>query len=100
MTDFTKEVIRIVQSIPAGKVMTYGQIAVLAGNPWGARQVVRVLNSSSSAYDLPWHRVVNAHGGISLGGTGGWEQTRRLMEEDVPVVEGFIDLKTYLHRPE
>jgi methylated-DNA-protein-cysteine methyltransferase-like protein len=100
MTDFTQEVIRIIQQIPSGKVMTYGQIATLAGNPWGARQVVRILHSSSSAYDLPWHRVVNAHGGISLRGAGGWDQTRRLSEEDVIPVHGIIDLKVYLYRPE
>lgn len=40
MTDFTREVIQIIQKIPYGKVMTYGQIALMAGNPWGARQVV------------------------------------------------------------
>jgi len=100
MTEFTKEVIRIIQNIPSGKVMTYGQIATQAGNPWGARQVVRILNSSSNAYHLPWHRVLNAKGGISLTGIGGWEQGQRLLQEDILVIDGFVDLDLYLHHPQ
>lgn len=46
--------------------MTYGQIAALAGSPRGARQVVRVLHSLSDKYKLPWHRVINSKGEISL----------------------------------
>ncbi len=46
--------------------MTYGQIAAQAGNPRGARQVARILYSMSQKYNLPWHRVVNAKGCISL----------------------------------
>jgi methylated-DNA-protein-cysteine methyltransferase-like protein len=100
MTNFTKDVIQIIQNIPSGKVMTYGQIATMAGNPWGARQVVRILNSSSRAYQLPWHRVVNAKGGISLKGIGGWEQCQLLLEEDVLVVDDLIDLDIYLFHPD
>ncbi|MDQ0195182.1 MGMT family protein [Paenibacillus wynnii] len=66
MTPFTEKVIRIIQSIPEGKVMTYGSIAFAAGSPRGARQVVRILHSMSRKYNLPWHRVVNAKGMISL----------------------------------
>jgi methylated-DNA-protein-cysteine methyltransferase-like protein len=100
MTNFTQEVIQIIQNIPAGKVMTYGQIAIQAGNPWGARQVVRILNSSSGTYHLPWHRVINAKGGISLTGVGGWEQCQLLLDEGVMVENGFVDLDKYLYRPE
>ncbi|KGE19515.1 MGMT family protein [Paenibacillus wynnii] len=66
MTPFTEKVVRIIQSIPEGKVMTYGSIAFAAGSPRGARQVVRILHSMSRKYNLPWHRVVNAKGMISL----------------------------------
>ncbi|HEX5563862.1 MAG TPA: MGMT family protein, partial [Sporosarcina sp.] len=65
MVPFTERVVQIIRDIPAGKVMTYGQVAAAAGNPRGARQVVRVLHSMSAKYDLPWHRIVNAQGGIS-----------------------------------
>ncbi|MBD7969374.1 MGMT family protein [Paenibacillus gallinarum] len=66
MQPFTARVIDIIQSIPEGKVMTYGQVAALAGSPRGARQVVRILHSMSEKYSLPWHRVVNKQGGISM----------------------------------
>lgn len=66
MQPFTQRVIAIIQAIPAGKVMTYGQVAAWAGSPRAARQVVRILHTMSSKYGLPWHRVVNAKGEIAL----------------------------------
>jgi methylated-DNA-protein-cysteine methyltransferase related protein len=47
-------------------VMTYGQIALLAGSPRAARQVVRILHSMSEKYKLPWHRVLNSKGEIGF----------------------------------
>jgi len=66
MEPFTERVVEIIKEIPEGKVMTYGQIARLAGSPRGARQVVRVLHTLSEKYKLPWHRVVNIKGEISI----------------------------------
>ncbi|WP_138495420.1 MGMT family protein [Paenibacillus pinistramenti] len=66
MQPFTERVITIIKNIPEGRVMTYGQIAALAGSPRAARQVVRILHSSSGKHKLPWHRVVNAKGEIGL----------------------------------
>jgi methylated-DNA-protein-cysteine methyltransferase related protein len=66
MKPFTARVIQIIKHIPEGKVMTYGQVAKLAGSPRGARQVVRILHSMSAKYKLPWHRVVNAKGDIAV----------------------------------
>ncbi|MBM7588161.1 methylated-DNA-protein-cysteine methyltransferase-like protein [Bacillus pakistanensis] len=66
MTSFTKRVLEIIAHIPSGKVMTYGQIAKLAGSPRGARQVVRILHSMSQKYKLPWHRVINSKGQIGI----------------------------------
>jgi methylated-DNA-protein-cysteine methyltransferase-like protein len=66
MEPFTERVVEIIKNIPEGKVMTYGQIATLAGSPRGARQVVRVLHSLSEKYKLPWHRVINSKGEISI----------------------------------
>ena len=71
MTVFSEHVIDIIKAIPPGKVASYGQIAMLAGNPRGARQVSRLLHSSSEKYSLPWHRVVSSTGKISLQGSGG-----------------------------
>jgi len=66
MEPFTERVVNIIKGIPEGKVMTYGQIAALAGSPRGARQVVRVLHTLSKQYNLPWHRVINIKGEISI----------------------------------
>jgi len=99
MTEFTRMVIEIIQNIPEGKIMTYGQIAKNAGDPWGARQVVRILNSMSGTCALPWHRVINSKGEIGLGGEGGEEQAARLMAEGVLVENGKIDLEKYRHVP-
>lgn len=65
-TDFSKKVIQMIKKIPLEKVATYGQIAKLAGKPQGSRGVAWILNSSSEAHKLPWHRVINAQGKISF----------------------------------
>lgn len=98
MDDFTIEVVEIIGSIPKGKVMTYGGIAKLAGNPRGARQVSRILHSMSRKYALPWHRVISSQGKISLPiEMGGEEQKARLLAEGIKVTESFrISLKKYL----
>jgi methylated-DNA-protein-cysteine methyltransferase related protein len=66
MKPFTERVVKIIQSIPPGNVMTYGQVAALAGSPRAARQVVRILHSMSEKYKLPWHRVLNSKGEIGF----------------------------------
>ena len=81
---FEKRVKDAIKQIPEGKVATYGQIAAMAGNHRGARQVARVLHSSSQKDNLPWHRVINRKGEISLEpGNGFEEQKQRLQEEGV-----------------
>jgi methylated-DNA-protein-cysteine methyltransferase-like protein len=95
MKDFTKQVITIIKTIPEGKVMTYGQIASIAGNIRGARQVSRILHSMSDQYQLPWHRVINSRGGISLTGHLGFEQAQLLRNEGVVVNGKQINLKEY-----
>lgn len=96
MTEFTKVVIEIIKDIPFGKVMTYGQIASYAGNPRGARQVSRILHSMSEKYDLPWHRVINSKGGISLTGEPGFRQGDLLSKEGIEVRNKKIDLKKHI----
>lgn len=94
MTAFTEEVIKIIKSIPPGKVMTYGQVAEWAGSPRAARQVVRILHSMSSKYNLPWQRVVNRFGEISLVcEQGGDLQKDLLKKEGISFTEsGKVDL--------
>ena len=55
MDTFTRRAIEIIQHIPAGSVITYGAVAAAAGNHCGARQVARILHSSSARHGLPWH---------------------------------------------
>ncbi|MBU3113904.1 MGMT family protein [Clostridium lacusfryxellense] len=66
MEPFTQRVVELIKGIPEGKVMTYGQIATLSGNNRGARQVARILHTLSKKNNLPWHRVINIKGEISV----------------------------------
>ncbi|MEK4291864.1 MGMT family protein [Paenibacillus sp. FSL R5-0914] len=102
MTPFTEQVIRIIQSIPEGKVMTYGGVARAAGSPRGARQVVRILHSMSRKYKLPWHRVINAKGMIALTeDESNSLQKLYLQEEGIIFNEkDVVDLKQYQFDPE
>lgn len=97
MQPFTVKVIEIIQAIPPGKVMTYGQIAKEAGSPRGARQVVRILHTMSEKYLLPWHRVINAKGEIAITeGQGRNEQKALLINEGVFVSGDYrVDLSIY-----
>jgi methylated-DNA-protein-cysteine methyltransferase-like protein len=87
----------VIARVPAGRVVTYGQVAAMAGNPRAARQVVRVLNAWSSKRDLPWFRVVNRDGKISLPRGGGFEEQRALLVADGVAVDdtGRIDMTRY-----
>jgi methylated-DNA-protein-cysteine methyltransferase-like protein len=101
MTLFTEKVIAIICSIPEGKVMTYGQIASHAGSTRGARQVVRILHAMSKAYKLPWHRVVNVRGEISIADDDLFElQAFLLRAENVEIKrDRYINLGDYQFHP-
>ncbi|MEH7126432.1 MGMT family protein [Bacillus sp. JJ1503] len=101
METFTEKAILIIKNIPAGKVMTYGQIAKLAGSPRGARQVVRILHSMSKKHQLPWHRVINSKGEIGLKDDEHYSVQRLSLEsEGVEFkLNGTIDLNLYLYEP-
>ncbi len=90
----------IIKKIPRGKLATYGQIAAMAGNPLAARQVVRILHSSSRKDKLPWHRVINSKGRISLQqGFGYEEQKELLLKERVEFDDDdTIDFERFLWR--
>lgn len=99
---FTQRVIQVILAIPAGTVATYGQVASLSGNRRAARQVSRILHSSSRLHGLPWHRVVNREGRISLPpGRGGTMQREKLEAEGVGFdATGGIDLRAFGWRPD
>ena len=97
MTQFTEEVLAIIKKIPSGRVMSYGQVAMLAGNIRGARQVVRILHSMAEKYNLPWHRIINSKGKISITDERyAAIQRELLISEGVEVSEdGYIDFTKY-----
>ena len=98
---FTARAVRIIRAIPRGRVATYGMVAAVAGSPLAARQVVRVLHSLSKKERLPWQRVINSRGSISLPRGGGFEKQRSLLKtEGVAVTAtGRVDMKRYLWVP-
>jgi methylated-DNA-protein-cysteine methyltransferase-like protein len=100
-SQFHSAVIDLIRQIPEGMVATYGQIAAMAGNPRGARQVVRVLHSSSDKHDLPWHRVVNRLGHISLPKGSGYEMQKSMLEAEGVEFnrDDRIDMRCFLWSP-
>ncbi|EFH2588275.1 DNA base-flipping protein [Escherichia coli] len=93
---FPQRVWQIVAAIPEGYVTTYGDVAKLAGSPRAARQVGGVLKRLPEGSTLPWHRVVNRHGTISLTGPDLQRQRQALLAEGVMVSgSGQIDLQRY-----
>lgn len=95
MEKFTISVINIIKNIPSGKVMTYGQIAYNAGNPFGGRQVARILHTMTPKEKLPWHRVINSKGKISLGGELGFIQKSLLIDEGIVFKNDKVNLRAF-----
>lgn len=101
LTPFTQRAISVIRQIPKGKVLTYGGVSDMAGTPGKARQVAWLLHSMSQKHDLPWHRVINARGKISLPVGNGYEIQKRLLEaEGIRFSDtDVINLSTYLWVP-
>ena len=97
MQPFTAEVVRVLKEIPESYVVTYGQVARMAGSPRAARQVVRILHTMSEKHGLPWHRVVNARGEIAISDEESKNLQRTLLEsEDVVfLADGRVDLSVF-----
>ena len=91
----------VVRRIPRRRVATYGQVAALAGLPRHARQVGYALHALPEESDVPWHRVVNAKGEVSLRATPGWEQVQLalLRRERVIGKDGRVDLDRFRWEP-
>jgi methylated-DNA-protein-cysteine methyltransferase-like protein len=91
---------KVVAEIPAGHVLTYGEVARLSGMPKAARRVSQALRRAPGSMNLPWHRVINAQGKISFPeDSGGWQRQKDLLEtEGVAFLRGKIDLEVYGYR--
>jgi methylated-DNA-protein-cysteine methyltransferase-like protein len=102
---FNENVWNLVRKIPPGKVATYGQIAALVPlpsgmtaddyRPWGARWVGSAM--AACPEDVPWQRVINSQGKISLGGEGGHLTQRDLLEDEGVEFDQLerVDLKRF-----
>lgn len=93
----------VVRQIPEGMVATYGQIAALAGLPGHARQVGYALSAMPRDATIPWQRVINAKGEVSLRSEPGREGFQRhLLEEEGVAFDphGRVDLDKYRWDPD
>jgi methylated-DNA-protein-cysteine methyltransferase-like protein len=89
---FDSAVYELVRQIPRGKVATYGQVAALLGSPRAARAVGRAMRRCPPG--IPWQRVLNARGGISLRANVGGMVTQRILleHEGIPFEGGRVNL--------
>ncbi|HEX4404792.1 MAG TPA: methylated-DNA--[protein]-cysteine S-methyltransferase [Polyangia bacterium] len=97
-----KRIYAVVRRVPRGRVATYGQVAALAGMPRHARQVGYALHQLPANSAVPWHRIVNAKGRISLRANGlGYEELKAqlLRREGVRLSEGAIALPRFQWQP-
>ena len=98
--DWYRNVWKVVSEIPSGHVLTYGEVARLAGLPRAARRVSQALRRAPRDMELPWHRVINSQGKISIPeGSNGWKmQKDRLEEEGVVFLKGKVNLEQFGYR--
>lgn len=102
MSDTYSRIYAVVRRIPRGRVSTYGEVAQWAGLPGCARQVGYALHALGEKDDVPWQRVVNARGAISLPGDAGLDSVQRQMLEAEGIcfdARGRLDLKQFAWRP-
>jgi methylated-DNA-protein-cysteine methyltransferase-like protein len=95
MSEIRVRIYAVVAAIPRGRVVTYGQVAAMAGAPRHARQVGYALFDLPEGSPVPWHRVVNARGEISQRSESGCENIQRskLEAEGIEFRNGRVDLE-------
>jgi len=98
-SETSRRIVAALMDIPTGEVSTYGEVARVAGLCNGARQVVRLLHSSSSSEGLPWHRILRKDGSIALPEGQGFELQKALLASEGVRVDpaGRVDLARYGH---
>ncbi|WP_391087598.1 DNA base-flipping protein [Vibrio sp. NH-UV-68] len=100
MDQFLIQIFAVIHQIPFGKVTTYGEVAKMAGYPGYARHVGKALSHLPNGSKLPWFRVINSQGRISLQGQDLDRQRQALMAEGVAVSpDGKIALRQYQWQP-
>ncbi|MEJ5197677.1 MAG: methylated-DNA--[protein]-cysteine S-methyltransferase [Anaerolineae bacterium] len=98
--NFFERVYRLVRQIPPGKVASYGQIAALLGHPQAARTVGWALNALNGpqAAEVPWHRVINSAGRISISRADLSAALQRALLEAEGVefdARGYVDMRRF-----
>ena len=95
--NWVKAVWQVVAGIPRGHVLTYGEVARLAGMSRAARRVSMAMRRAPRGMQLPWHRVINAQGKISFpSDSSGYQRQKELLEQDgVVFLNGKIDLERF-----
>lgn len=98
--EWARKVWQVVCEIPPGHVLTYGDVARLSGMPNYARRVSQAMRWAPREVKLPWHRVINSQGRISLpkDSQDGRRQKELLEREGVVFIKGRIDLERYGYR--
>jgi methylated-DNA-protein-cysteine methyltransferase related protein len=88
--------------IPEGAVASYGQVAAVSGLPRGARQVGYALRNLPAGSAVPWHRVVTSSGKLAFerGSRNYRRQVRALLDENVPVIGGRVNMEQYGWQPD
>lgn len=96
---FRARVEAFVAQIPKGRVMTYGQLAVLCGRPRAARIVGGIAHFGDPK--LPWHRVVNKHGGLASGYPGGKSAQQQHLEAEGLKIKDYsvVNLEEIVWQP-
>ncbi|WP_323846985.1 MGMT family protein [Microbulbifer magnicolonia] len=97
--DATTRICSVLAAVPRGRVITYGDLAEMAGFPRAARLAGQTLRKLPHDTTLPWHRVINAQGRISLPEPGAGRQRERLEKEGVTLLNGRVDMGKYRWRP-
>lgn len=102
MPTFKQSVINFISRVPKARVVSYGQVAAAAGSPRAARQVGGILRALDENQKIPWWRVINNQGVISI--KGNWTATKDLQKtllekEGIEVSKDFkVDMDKYRFR--
>jgi methylated-DNA-protein-cysteine methyltransferase-like protein len=94
-----RKIWQAIRRVPAGVVVTYGDVARMVDVPCTARQVGQALRLAPPGLRLPWHRVLAAGGRIAIPGDGGIEQRLRLESEGVAFAGRRVRMDLHQYRP-
>lgn len=99
MTDSTKDqkIWQVVMAVPEGRVVSYGQVAEMAGLGRQARYIGKALGKLPEGHAVPWYRVIRSNGQVAfpIGSEKFQEQVSRLQAEGVDVIDGRVSMSRF-----